>query len=152
MILNIRSFDENTKYTLTQLIKLYFEEIDQQEVKIETIERYINDIEKQLQKYSSLKFLVAVNNSVIQGFIFGNTNYFYNDENCAFILELYVFPKYRFKGIGKLLVEEFEKITDKSIYLTAHKMSEIFYISIGYKDSGFCDVDNGNKVFKKQRL
>lgn len=86
---------------------------------------------------------------MINGFLLGNTIYNYNNEECSLILELYVSKENRLQGIGRKLVEKFEKISKDVIYLTASKDAKKFYRSLGYIATNEIDEDNGNNVFKK---
>ena len=151
MINDIKRLTNIQMDQLVCLVKLYFKEIEDEILDNNDANIYITNIEKQLEKYSSLHLLVSDDNSKINGFLLGNTNYIYSTEECSFILELYVSKEYRLQGIGRKLVNEFEKLSKNNIYLTSHKNVEKFYTSIGFETDNLIDEDNGNKVFKKLR-
>lgn len=151
MIIDVKKLTNSQRDQLINLVKLYFEEIENEVLDDKSAIEYINNIEKQLEKYLTLHFLIAENGSSIVGFLIGNTQYNYNSEDCSFILELYVSNENRLKGIGKKLVEEFENLSKDVIYLTSYIDAEIFYIALGYTTSNTTDEDNGNKIFKKTR-
>ena len=151
MIIDIKTITYTQKNQLIDLVKLYFKEIEDETLNKESAIIYINNIGKQLEKYQTLHYLLSENNKKIDGFLLGNTQYTYNNEDCSFILELYVSKENRLQGIGRKLVEEFENLSKDTIFLTASKSAEDFYRSIGYITSNEIDEENGNKVFKKVR-
>ena len=151
MIIDIKTITYTQKNQLIDLVKLYFKEIEDETLNKESAIIYINNIGKQLEKYQTLHYLLSENNNKIDGFLLGNTQYTYNNEECSFILELYVSKENRLQGIGRKLVEEFENLSKDTIFLTASKSAEDFYRSIGYITSNEIDEENGNKVFKKVR-
>lgn len=151
MIIDIKTLTNSQKNQLIDLIKLYFKEIEDEILDDDSATSYINNIEKQLEKYQPLHFFISECNGLINGFLLANTLYKYNNEECSFILELYVSKANRLQGIGRMLVEEFESMTKDVIYLTANKDAEKFYRSIGYIPTNEIDEDNGNNVFKKTR-
>ena len=151
MIIDIKTITYTQKNQLIDLVKLYFKEIEDETLNKESAIIYINNIGKQLEKYQTLHYLLSENNNKIDGFLLGNIQYTYNNEECSFILELYVSKENRLQGIGRKLVEEFENLSKDTIFLTASKSAEDFYRSIGYITSNEIDEENGNKVFKKVR-
>ena len=151
MIIDIKTLTKVQFNQLIELVKLYFEEIENEILDDDSATSYLNNVEKQLEKYETLHFLISENNNKIDGFLLGNTLYNYNNEDCSFILELYVSKENRLQGIGRKLVEKFESISKDVIYLTAHKDAEKFYRSIGYITTNNIDKDNGNNVYKKNR-
>lgn len=151
MIIDIKTITYTQKNQLIDLVKLYFKEIEDETLNKESAIIYINNIGKQLEKYQTLHYLLSENNNKIDGLLLGNTQYTYNNEDCSFILELYVSKENRLQGIGRKLVEEFENLSKDTIFLTASKSAEDFYRSIGYITSNEIDEENGNKVFKKVR-
>ena len=151
MIIDIKTLTKVQFNQLIELVKLYFEEIENEKLDDDSATSYIKNIEKQLEKYQTLHFLVSENNSNIDGFLLGNTHYNYNNEECSFILELYVSKENRLQGIGRKLVENIESISKNVIYLTANKDAEKFYRSIGYIATNDIDEDNRNNVYKKKR-
>lgn len=151
MIIDVKNLTNLQKNQLIDLTKLYFKEIENEILDDDSATSYLNNIEKQLEKYETLHFLISENNNKIDGFLLGNTLYNYNDEDCSFILELYVSKANRLQGIGRKLVEKFESISKDVIYLTANKDAEKFYRSIGYIATNNIDEDNGNNVYKKIR-
>ena len=132
MIIDIKTITYTQKNQLIDLVKLYFKEIEDETLNKESAIIYINNIGKQLEKYQTLHYLLSENNNKIDGFLLGNTQYTYNNEECSFILELYVSKENRLQGIGRKLVEEFENLSKDTIFLTASKSAEDFYRSIGY--------------------
>ena len=151
MIIDIKTLTKVQFNQLIELVKLYFEEIENEILDDDSATSYINNIEKQLEKHQALHFFVSEDNGLINGFLLGNTLYNYNNEECSFILELYVSKKNRLQGIGRKLVEKFESISKDVIYLTANKDAEEFYRLIGYIATNDIDKDNGNNVYKKNR-
>ena len=151
MIIDIKTITYTQKNQLIDLVKLYFKEIEDETLNKESAIIYINNIGKQLEKYQTLHYLLSENNNKIDGFLLGNTQYTYNNEDCSFILELYVSKENRLQGIGRKLVEQFENLSKDTIFLTASKSAEDFYRSIGYITSNEIDEENGYKVFKKVR-
>ena len=151
MIIDIKTLTKVEFNQLIELVKLYFEEIENEILDDDSATSYINNIEKQLEKHQTLHFFVSEDNGLINGFLLGNILYNYNNEECSFILELYVSKENRLQGIGRKLVEKFESISKDVIYLTAHKDAEKFYRSIGYIATNDIDEDNGNNVYKKNR-
>ena len=151
MIIDIKTLTKVQFNQLIELVKLYFEEIENEILDDDSATSYLNNVEKQLEKYETLHFLISENNNKIDGFLLGNTLYNYNNEECSFILELYVSKENRLQGIGRKLVEKFESISKDAIYLTANKDAEKFYRSIGYITTNNIDKDNGNNVYKKNR-
>ena len=151
MIIDIKTLTKVQFNQLIELVKLYFEEIENEILDDDSATSYLNNIEKQLEKHQSLHFFVSEDNGLINGFLLGNTLYNYNNEECSFILELYVSKADRLQGIGRKLVEKFESISKDVIYLTANKDAEKFYRSIGYIETNDIDKDNGNNVYKKKR-
>lgn len=151
MIIDIKTITYTQKNQLIDLVKLYFKETEDETLNKESVIIYINNLGKQLKKYQTLHYLLSENNNKIDGFLLGNTQYTYNNEDCSFILELYVSKENRLQGIGRKLVEEFENLSKDTIFLTASKSAEDFYRSIGYITSNEIDEENGNKVFKKVR-
>ena len=151
MIIDIKLLTKLEFNQLIELVKLYFEEIENEILDDDSATSYINNIEKQLEKHQALHFFVSEDNGLINGFLLGNTLYNYNNEECSFILELYVSKKNRLQGIGRKLVEKFESISKDVIYLTANKDAEEFYRLIGYIATNDIDKDNGNNVYKKNR-
>ena len=151
MIIDIKTLTKVQFNQLIELVKLYFEEIENEILDDDSATSYINNIEKQLEKHQALHFFVSEDNGLINGFLLGNTLYNYNNEDCSFILELYVSKKNRLQGIGRKLVEKFESISKDVIYLTANKDAEEFYRLIGYIATNDIDKDNGNNVYKKNR-
>lgn len=151
MIIDIKIVTIEQKSQLAALAKLYFKEIEDETLDDEHAYAYITNIEKQLEKYPALHFLVSEENNKVNGFLLGNTVYHYNSEDCSFILELYVSKVNRLQGIGRNLVNEFEKLCKKTIYLTSSKDAEKFYSTLGYFTTNIVDEDNGNMVFKKTR-
>ena len=151
MIIDVKNLTNLQKNQLIDLTKLYFEEIENEILDDDSATSYLNNVEKQLEKYETLHFLISENNNKIDGFLLGNTLYNYNNEDCSFILELYVSKENRLQGIGRKLVEKFESISKDVIYLTANKDAEKFYRSIGYIATNNIDEDNGNNVYKKIR-
>ena len=151
MIIDVKNLTNLQKNQLIDLTKLYFKEIENEILDDDSATSYLNNVEKQLEKYETLHFLISENNNKIDGFLLGNTLYNYNDEDCSFILELYVSKANRLQGIGRKLVEKFESISKDVIYLTANKDAEKFYRSIGYIATNDIDEDNGNNVHKKNR-
>lgn len=149
MINSIKRLTNIQKHQLVNLIKLYFKEIEDEILDTEATSIYITNVEKSLKKYQSLHLLVFKDKGEINGFLLGNINYKYRDEECSFILELYVSKEYRLQGIGKALVREFERLSNNNIYLTSSKDAEKFYTSIGFETDNSIDNDNGNKIFKK---
>ncbi len=121
MIIDVKRLTNSQKTQLIDLTKLYFKEIENEILDDDSATSYINNIEKQLEKYSTLHFLISENNNKIDGFLLGNTVYNYNNEECSFILELYVSKENRQQGIGRKLVEKFENMSKDVIYLTASK-------------------------------
>jgi ribosomal protein S18 acetylase RimI-like enzyme len=94
--------------------------------------------------------VIAIDNNVVMGFIFGNIKYLYNTENCGFILELYTSKNFRSKGIASKLVNNFaEMCLNKRIYLTSAPNSILFYEKVGFIDTGLVDEDNNLKIFVK---
>jgi GNAT superfamily N-acetyltransferase len=151
MIIDIKTLTKVQFNQLIELVKLYFKETDNEILDDGSATSYINNIEKQLEKHQALHYFVSEDNGLINGFLLGNTLYNYNNEECSFILELYVSKENRLQGIGRKLVEKFESISKDVIYLTAHKDAEKFYRSIGYITTNNIDKDNGNNVYKKNR-
>ena len=151
MIIDIKTLTKVQFNQLIELVKLYFEEIENEILDDDSATSYINNIEKQLEKHQALHFFVSEDNGLINGFLLGNTLYNYNNEECSFILELYVSKENRLQGIGRKLVEKFESISKDVIYLTANKDAEEFYRLIGYIATNDIDKDNGNNVYKKNR-
>lgn len=151
MIIDIKTLTKVQFNQQIELVKLYFEEIENEILDDDSATSYINNIEKQLEKHQTLHFFVLEDNGLINGFLLGNTLYNYNNEECSFILELYVSKENRLQGIGRKLVEKFESISKDVIYLTANKDAEKFYRSIGYIATNDIDEDNGNNVYKKNR-
>ena len=151
MIIDVKNLTNLQKNQLIDLTKLYFKEIENEILDDDSATSYLNNVEKQLEKYETLHFLISENNNKIDGFLLGNTLYNYNDEDCSFILELYVSKANRLQGIGRKLVEKFESISKDVIYLTANKDAEKFYRSIGYIATNDIDEENGNNVYKKNR-
>lgn len=151
MIIDIKTLTKVQFNQQIELVKLYFEEIENEILDDDSATSYINNIEKQLEKHQTLHFFVSEDNGLINGFLLGNTLYNYNNEECSFILELYVSKENRLQGIGRKLVEKFESISKDVIYLTANKDAEKFYRSIGYIATNDIDEDNGNNVYKKNR-
>lgn len=132
---------------LKSLLLEYFFEIDGVEF---DVDNYIINLEKSLIKYSTLVLLVAFIENKIIGFLFGNTKYYYNDDNCGYILEMFTNKSYRNNHIAKSLIENFENMCfyDK-VYLTSSQGAIKFYEKVGYSNSGLVDEDNGLKVFVK---
>ena len=151
MIIYIKTLTKVQFNQLIELVKLYFKETENEILDDDSATSYLNNVEKQLEKYETLHFLISENNNKIDGFLLGNTLYNYNNEECSFILELYVSKANRLQGIGRKLVEKFESISKDVIYLTASKDAEKFYRSIGYIPTNDIDEDNGNNVYKKNR-
>lgn len=151
MIIDIKILTKQQFIQMVELVKLYFNEIENENLDNDNVISYINNIEMQLEKYQSLHLLISVDNNKINGFLLGNTIYNYNNEECSFILELYVSKENRLQGIGRKLVEEYENLSSPVIYLTANKDAENFYKSLGYIPTSGVDLDNGNNVFKKTR-
>lgn len=151
MIIDIKVLTKQQFIQMVELVKLYFNEIEDENLDNDNVISYINNIEMQLEKYQSLHLLISVDNNKINGFLLGNAIYNYNNEECSFILELYVSKENRLQGIGRKLVEKFESISKDVIYLTAYKDAENFYKSLGYIPTSGVDLDNGNNVFKKTR-
>ena len=151
MIIDIKILTKQQFIQMVELVKLYFNEIENENLDNDNVISYINNIEMQLEKYQSLHLLISVDNNKINGFLLGNTIYNYNNEECSFILELYVSKENRLQGIGRKLVEEYENLSSPVIYLTANKNAENFYKSLGYIPTSGVDLDNGNNVFKKTR-
>lgn len=151
MIFDIKTLTKVQFNQLIELVKLYFEEIENEILDDDSATSYINNIEKQLEKHQTLHFFASEDNGLINGFLLGNTLYNYNNEECSFILELYVSKENRLQGIGRKLVEKFESISKDVIYLTANKDVKKFYRSIGYIATNDIDKDNGNNVYKKNR-
>ena len=151
MIIDIKILTKQQFIQMVELVKLYFNEIEDENLDNDNVISYINNIEMQLEKYQSLHLLISVDNNKINGFLLGNTIYNYNNEECSFILELYVSKENRLQGIGRKLVEEYENLSSPVIYLTANKDAENFYKSLGYIPTSGVDLDNGNNVFKKTR-
>ena len=151
MIIDNKTLTKVQFNQLIELVKLYFEEIENEILDDDSATSYINNIEKQLEKHQALHFFVSKDNGLINGFLLGNTLYNYYNEDCSFILELYVSKENRLQGIGRKLVEKFESISKDVIYLTANKDAEEFYRSIGYIATNDIDKDNGNNVYKKNR-
>ncbi len=151
MIIDIKTLTKVQFDQLIELVKLYFEEIENEILDDDSATSYLYNVEKQLEKYQALHFFVSEDNGLINGFLLGNTLYNYNNEECSFILELYVNKANRLQGIGRKLVEKFESISKDVIYLTANKDAEKFYRSIGYIATNDIDEDNGNNVYKKNR-
>ena len=151
MIIDIKLLTKLEFNQLIELVKLYFEEIENEILDDDSATSYLYNVEKQLEKHQALHFFVSEDNGLINGFLLGNTLYNYNNEECSFILELYVSKENRLQGIGRKLVEKFESISKDVIYLTAHKDAEKFYRSIGYITTNNIDKDNGNNVYKKNR-
>ena len=151
MIIDIKTLTKVQFNQLIELVKLYFKETDNEILDDDSATSYINNIEKQLEKHQALHYFVSEDNGLINGFLLGNTLYNYNNEECSFILELYVSKENRLQGIGRKLVEKFESISKDVIYHTAHKDAEKFYRSIGYITTNNIDKDNGNNVYKKNR-
>ena len=151
MIIDIKLLTKLEFNQLIELVKLYFEEIENEILDDDSATSYLYNVEKQLEKHQALHFFVSEDNGLINGFLLGNTLYNYNNEECSFILELYVNKANRLQGIGRKLVEKFESISNDVIYLTANKDAEKFYRSIGYITTNNIDKDNGNNVYKKNR-
>ena len=151
MIIDIKTLTKVQFNQLIELVKLYFEEIENKILDDDSATPYLYNVEKQLEKHQTLHFFVSEDNGLINGFLLGNTLYNYNNEECSFILELYVSKENRLQGIGRKLVEKFESISKDVIYLTANKDAEKFYRSIGYISTNDIDKDNGNNVYKKNR-
>ena len=151
MIIDIKTLTKVQFNQLIELVKLYFEEIENKILDDDSATPYLYNVEKQLEKHQTLHFFVSEDNGLINGFLLGNTLYKYNNEECSFILELYVSKANRLQGIGRKLVEKFESISKDVIYLTANKDAEKFYRSIGYISTNDIDKDNGNNVYKKNR-
>ena len=151
MIIDIKLLTKLEFNQLIELVKLYFKEIENEMLDDDSAASYLINVEKQLEKYETLHFLISENNNKIDGFLLGNTLYNYNNEECSFILELYVSKENRLQGIGRKLVEKFESISKDVIYLTANKDAEKFYRSIGYITTNNIDKDNGYNVYKKSR-
>ena len=151
MIIEIKTLTKVQFNQLIELVKLYFEEIENEILDDDSAASYLYNVEKQLEKHQTLHFFVSEDNGLINGFLLGNTLYNYNNEECSFILELYVSKENRLQGIGRKLVEKFESISKDVIYLTANKDAEKFYRSIGYIATNVIDKDNGNNVYKKNR-
>ena len=151
MIIDIKLLTKLEFNQLIELVKLYFEEIENEILDDDSATSYLYNVEKQLEKHQALHFFVSEDNGLINGFLLGNTLYNYNNEECSFILELYVSKENRLQGIGRKLVEKFESISKDVIYLTANKDAEKFYRSIGYITTNNIDKDNGNNVYKKNR-
>lgn len=136
---------------LTYLVKLYFSEIDSEEVSDDDAIYYLKDLEEKLEKYSYLSMMVLEDNDKIVGFLLGNSNYRYDDRECGFILELFILNGFRKRGYGKLLVSEFEKLVDLDyVYLTSSEDARNFYANIGYETNNKVDEDNGKKIYFKK--
>lgn len=135
---------------INQLKKLfleYFFEIDGAEFDVEA---YIDNLKKSLYKYSTLSLMIAIEDNVLISFLFGNTKYYYNNENCGFVLELFTSKNFRSKGIGRKLVNEFEQMcVNKKLYLTSAPNSIKFFEKVGFLDTGLVDEDNNLKIFVK---
>ena len=151
MIIDIKLLTKVEFNQLIELVKLYFKEIENEMLDDDSAALYLYNVEKQLEKHQTLYFFVSEDNGLINGFLLGNTLYNYNNEECSFILELYVSKENRLQGIGRKLVEKFERISKDVIYLTANKDAEKFYRAIGYITTNDIDKDNGNNVYKKNR-
>lgn len=144
------NFDNNV-YEVKRLLFDYFTEIDGH-ILNEDVERYFNNVAFQMMKYSSLVFRIYLYERKPVGFIFANIDYFYNNEKCGYILELFVEKKHRRIKIGKQLVESFEKscTITKKIYLTSNPLAYLFYENIGYHKMNKLDVDNQQQIFYKE--
>ena len=149
MIIDIKTLTKVQFNQLIELVKLYFEEIENEILDDDSATSYLYNVEKQLEKHQALHFFVSEDNGLINGFLLGNTLYNYNNEECSFILELYVNKANRLQGIGRKLVEKFESISKDVIYLTSSKDAEEFYRLIGYIVTNDIDKDNGYNVCKK---
>lgn len=153
-MLKIIDWKEKDGYTdeLTILIKDYFGEIDGEPYCYEDAHQYLLNAEKQLMKYPSLKMLLLLDKDYICGFLFGNLNYLYNNENCSFILELFIKREKRKNGYGKYLVNYFEGISNPKItYLTSSKSAYVFYEKLGFMSNNEVDNDNHKRIYKKVR-
>ena len=90
MIIDILTLTKVQFNQLIELVKLYFEEIENEILDDDSATSYLYNVEKQLEKHKALHFFVSEDNGLINGFLLGNTLYNYNNEECSFILELYV--------------------------------------------------------------
>lgn len=148
--MHLKKFKFENEEEINQLKRLlleYFFEIEGVEF---DVDNYINNLEKSLIKYSTLVLFVALIEKKIIGFLFGNTKYYYNDENCGYILEMFTKKPYRNNHIAKALIEKFENMCFyNKVYLTSSHGAIKFYEKVGYTNSGLVDEDNGLKVFEK---
>lgn len=149
--MHFKNFDFKNYEEINQLKKLfldYFFEIDGTEFDVEA---YIDNLKHSLYKYSTLSLMIAIEDNVLIGFLFGNTKYYYNNENCGFILELYTSKNFRSKGIARKLVDNFaEMCVNKRIYLTSASESIKFFEKVGFIDTGLVDEGNSLKIFMKR--
>ena len=151
--MNIEKVNFNNDEEIKQLKKLfteYFHEIDGDGF---DIDNYVNDLKINLIKYPTLLLMTAIENNLLIGFIFGNTQYYYNNDNCGFILELFISKDFRNKGVAKALIKNFEKmcLNDK-IYLTSAPNAIHFFEKVGYLNTGLIDKDNNLKIFNKNTI
>ncbi|WP_458413690.1 GNAT family N-acetyltransferase [Schinkia sp. CFF1] len=86
-------------------------------------------------------YLVAQHGRNIMGWILLGTDYnYYKKEAVGFLYELYVFPQYRKKGIGKVLIEraiaELKKagMTKVQLNVFAGNHAKMLYENIGFND------------------
>lgn len=72
----------------------------------------------------------------------------------GYVMEFYVSPEYRRRGLGRRMVCECEDFFRSrgadSVWLTADGITGIpFWLSIGYEDSGEISEENGQRIFLK---
>jgi len=133
--MKIRKFRiENTK-EIAQLIKKTFRKFSKNDGPKKAVEAYIheyNDIEKLKVKFQrSPLFYIAEEKGKIIGIIRGDKNRVGN---------LFVLEEYHGQGVGKELMEKFEKISlsrgSKLIRIRSSLYAVPFYQKMGYKKSG----------------
>ena len=70
----------------------------------------------------------------------------------GYIMEFYVSPEYRRRGLGRQMVRKCEDFFAErgadSVWLTADGVTgEPFWLSVGYEDSGEVSEENGQRIF-----
>ena len=81
MIIDIKVLTKQQFIQMVELVKLYFNEIEDENLDNDNVISYINNIEMQLEKYQSLHLLISVDNNKINGFLLGNAIYNYNQKS-----------------------------------------------------------------------
>lgn len=158
--ISVEKTNKNHYELLEKMMLEYVAELDRHQNTITPHEIVLKVTKSMIDKLDENRILqLALDNGNIVGFYYakvdqvGDKGLIY--PNCGYIMEFFVCPAYRRKGIGRTMVTDCEnKLAEKDvpkIWLTADSVTGFpFWLACGYCDSGEISYENNQKILIKE--